>query len=152
MLDREGAFVSRRILPLLVFCLILLAAAHMPASCESGEEDWLGLNPRSVASADAAQELGDAVLFYFNGQISLEEVRALVAPSAQQDLTQMLSSLRDPNSVSVGATWGRSSSTKRKTELRFVEAENRQPVKFTISVDARSDGTTIEAIEPYVPR
>ncbi len=143
--------MSGRFLSLLMLCSVLLAAVCMLASCESDEEDWLGLNARSVASANAAEELGDAVLSYFNGQVDLEEVRALVGPSAQEDLTQMLASLHDPVSVSVGATTGFTSSTKRKTELRFVVAESQQPVKFTIHVDVRPDGTTIKAIEPYDP-
>ncbi len=141
--------MPRRILPRLVLCLILLAAVNTLVSCRSDEEDWLGLNSLSVASADAAKELGDAVLSYFDGRVLLEEVLALVSASAREDLTRMLSSLTDPVSVAVGATTGRTSSTKRKTELRFVEAESPQPSKFIVFVDVRPDGTTIEAIEPY---
>ncbi|MBN1460073.1 MAG: hypothetical protein JXA57_11070 [Armatimonadetes bacterium] len=143
--------MARRTLPLLMLCLVLFAAVHLLTSCASDEEDWLGLNPRSVASADAAEQLGNAVLFYFAGRYDLEEVRALVGSSAQEDLTEMLSLLTDPISFSIEGTVGRTSSTKRKTVLRFVEAETQQPVKFTISVDVQPDKTTIESIEPYDP-
>ena len=114
---------------------VLVATVLMPALCGSDEEDWTGLPLERLAAIDAAQELGDAVVSYLNGRLNLEAVEGLVAPSAREDLAQMLSSLDHPKSPTVQEVVGRVSSSRRQAVLRFVEAEAQQPVKVTVTVD-----------------
>ena len=131
---------------LVIVSCFLLAVVLMLASCGPDEEDWIGLPPESLAAMDAARGLGEAVVSYFDGQLSLEAVEGLVAPSAREGLAQMLSSLDHPISPTVNEVHGLASRSTWLAVLRFVEAETQQPVKFALTFDA--DGTTIEAIDP----
>jgi hypothetical protein len=127
---------------------IVVATSVLLASCSSDDEDWLGESPVSRAAIDAAQNLGCAVISYFNGELDLSVVEQLVAPSAEEDLAEMLSSLVRPTSCEVTKAVGRVSSSRREVVLRFVDAGRQEPIKFILTVDVQPDSTAIEAVKP----
>jgi len=104
-----------------------------------------GANSR--AARDAAERFGDAVVSYLGGKTDLASVEALVAPSAKEDLTRMISTLVAPRGYKVTRTAGSDSSDVVQVWLLFEDSGSQQPAhSLTVVVDASA--TTITAIEP----
>ena len=130
-----------------ISCAVLLTSALTLASCGSEGPDWLGTSPVHAAASDAALKLGDAVVSYFGGKLDLAALEGLVAPSAQEGLAQMLSSLGQPTACEVTSTASCVSSSEVWVVLRFADTKSKQ-AEFTLTVVVHPDRTTIEGMNP----
>jgi hypothetical protein len=107
---------------------------------------------------DVVRQLGDAVISYLNGKGDLAAVQALVAPSAQDGLAQMLSLLSQPTRCRVEGMSQYGLSNEIQVDLLFVEARS-EPADFTVTILVDPDKRTIAItsispdpiVDPYAP-
>ena len=98
---------------------------------------------------DLVQHLGDAAIYYLSGKGDLSAAQQLVAPSAQDGLARMLSSLGRPNGCKVMRMAQYGLSKEIDVDLLFAGGAS-EPADFTvtIAVDPGKGTMTITAIQP----
>jgi hypothetical protein len=134
---------------------LMVSATLLSASCGSTGTDWLGTSPTHSAAYEAAGRLGDAVVAYANGKADLADVKALISPtliasSAEDGLTQMLSSVGRPDACEAVGTSSYGSSNEIRALLRFTGPDTGQS-EFTLTIsltDKTATETTIDEIMP----
>ncbi len=97
----------------------------------------------------ALEDFGDAVISYLGGKTDLASMQALAAPSAQEGLAQMLSSLKQPTRFRVVSAAAMGDATKVDNDVLFLGGGS-EPAEFTITiaVDPDKQTITIVAIQP----
>lgn len=98
-------------------------------------------------SMGAALELGNAVVAYLRGMGDLASLQGLVAPSAQEGLSEMLSLLGEPSGCKVTTTSASGSYTVVEVGLLFADGKSLHP-GFSVTVLVDEDQTSITAIAP----
>ncbi len=101
----------------------------------------------SRAAKEAALRLGDAVVSHFAGKTDLASVQALVDPSAEEDLAQMISVLVEPMDCEVTRTAGSDSSDVVQVWLVFEDTESQQPA-YSLTVMIEAGAATVTGIDP----
>ena len=101
----------------------------------------------SSRGVGVVQEFGDAVVSYLNGKGDLAAVQALVAPSAQEGLDQMLSLLNQPTRCKVMMLSNYGSSNESEVDLLFAGGTT-EPTHLYVTILVDMDAETI-AITAY---
>ncbi|MBN1630486.1 MAG: hypothetical protein JW990_12025, partial [Thermoleophilia bacterium] len=104
----------------------------------------------SQAAMTEALRLGDAIIYYLDGRVDLATVQNLVAPSAQEDLAEMLRLLKTPTDCVVNCTAYRGGSNVVEVEVWFADSLSEYP-DFTLTVVIDPDEATITAIAHSAP-
>jgi hypothetical protein len=98
--------------------------------------------------ADLVRQLGDAVISYLGGEGDLDALQTLVAPSAREGLSRMLSSLNRPTDCKV---WGISNyglSNESEVDLLFTGGTSGPAhVWVTVLADTDEETVTITAVD-----
>ncbi len=142
--------MPRRVRAVVLSCAVLpvaaltFAVALLLSSC--GEGAYMATSPAIgigfAKGRPAVQQLGDTVVSYLNGKTDHATVQALVGPSAQDGLAQMLSSLKKPTGSRVMGMVGHGNTNEVDVDLRFVGGAN-GPADFAVTVQADPDKETV---------
>ncbi len=102
----------------------------------------LALGFASSRSVGVVQEFGDAVVSYLNGKGDLAAVQALVTPSAQAGLDQVLSLLHQPTRCKVMGASNYGSSKESEVDLLFAGGTT-EPTHLYVTILVDIDAETI---------
>jgi len=105
----------------------------------------------SQAAMTETLRLGAAVISYLDGRVDLTTVQNLVAPSAQEDLAEMLRLLKTPTDCVVNCTVYEGGSNVVEVDVWFADGRSESP-DFTLTVVIDEDEATITAIAPTSSR
>jgi hypothetical protein len=144
--------MARRILGVVVLSAVLTTATLMLASCGERDTESMATSPvlgaATTEGAELVEQLGNAAISYLGGTGDLAAVEALVTPSAQDDLAQMLSRLNHPTSREI-TTLGYYSG--EEVEVQLVFRGDDESATFTVTLLVDPDALTITGITAIRP-